>query len=31
VFKNDVGETVLRASKLGGLTLFTRRRRTAKP
>jgi hypothetical protein len=24
VFKNDVGETVLRASKLGGLTLFTR-------
>ncbi|GGL37018.1 hypothetical protein GCM10010983_37550 [Caulobacter rhizosphaerae] len=25
VFKNDVGETVLRASKLGGLTLFTRR------
>jgi hypothetical protein len=25
VFKNDVGETMLRASKLGGLTLFTRR------
>jgi hypothetical protein len=25
VFRNDVGETVLRASKLGGLTLFTRR------
>jgi hypothetical protein len=25
VFKNDVGETLLRASKLGGLTLFTRR------
>lgn len=25
VFKNDVGETVLRASKLGGLTLFTRK------
>lgn len=24
VFKNDVGDTVLRASKLGGLTLFTR-------
>jgi len=24
LFKNDVGETVLRASKLGGLTLFTR-------
>jgi hypothetical protein len=24
VFKNDAGETVLRASKLGGLTLFTR-------
>lgn len=24
VFKNDVGETVVRASKLGGLTLFTR-------
>ena len=24
VFKNDVGETVLRSSKLGGLTLFTR-------
>jgi hypothetical protein len=25
VFRNDLGETVLRASKLGGLTLFTRR------
>jgi len=25
VFKTDVGETMLRASKLGGLTLFTRR------
>jgi hypothetical protein len=24
VFKNDVGETMLRASKLGGLTLFSR-------
>lgn len=24
VFKNDVGDTMLRASKLGGLTLFTR-------